>query len=69
MTRKPSWGLWLTWLVAYSAFDLLLSAVLHGGLTWGQALHQAPAAIAGAVAAATLTWLWALRKWYKSDGF
>ena len=63
MRSKPSGGLWLIWLTAYSVLDMVLAALLHGSATWG----QLPGAIEGALFAATLTWVWALRRWYEAD--
>jgi hypothetical protein len=66
MKAKPSWPLWLVCLAFYSLLDEALTALLHGAFKWS----QLPGAIEGAIVGATLTWLWALRRWYKSeDGF
>jgi hypothetical protein len=63
MKSKPSWTLWSIWLIAYTALDLILAFILHGGFHWS----DVPDAVEGAVFAATLTWLFALLKWYKAD--
>jgi len=63
MKNKPSWAFWLAWFVAYSILDIILEALLHRGLQW----NQAPAAIEGAFLGATITWFFALFRWYKSQ--
>ena len=63
MTTKPGWLVFIAWFVAYTILDLIFDYAFRGGLTWSQLLES----IAGAVFAATLTWLFALRKWSKSD--
>ncbi len=63
MTHKPGWSLFLAWLIAYAILDLLFDYAFRGGLTWS----QLPESLSGAVFAATITWLFALRKWSKSD--
>jgi len=61
--NKPSWGLWLIWLIAYTALDMVLAWLLHGVTTWS----QLPEAVEGAIFGATVTWLFALYKWHKAD--
>jgi hypothetical protein len=63
MHSKPSWPLFLIWLIAYTILDILIEATLHGHIAWG----QLPGAIEGAILGATLTWLFAYRRWLKSD--
>ena len=63
MKTKPGWPSWFGWLIAYIILDLLFEFALRGNLTWA----QLPESIAGAIFAATITWLFALRKWSKSD--
>ena len=63
MNNKPSWTFWLAWFAAYSILDLILEAVLHGAPRWS----QFPGAIEGAILGATVTWFFALFRWYKSQ--
>ncbi len=63
MKNKPSWGFFLVWLIAYSILDMIVEAVLHGKAAW----NQAPGAIEGAFLGATLTWFFALFRWYKAQ--
>ena len=63
MNHKPGWPLFLAWLLAYFILDLLFDYVFRGGFAWS----RLPESIAGAIFAATITWLFALRKWSKSD--
>jgi hypothetical protein len=63
MKAKPSWGLWLTLLLGYSILDMIVVALLHGGVAW----NQLRGAVEGALFAASVTWLLALYKWHKSD--
>jgi membrane associated rhomboid family serine protease len=62
MRSKPSWGLFLIWLVGYTILDMLLSTLLHGGVAW----RELPGAVGGAVLGAALTWLFAYRRWLNS---
>jgi hypothetical protein len=59
---KPSWTLFVLWLVAYTLLDLLLTALLHTGLAW----NQVPGALGGAAFGAAVTWLFAYRRWLNS---
>jgi hypothetical protein len=61
--EKPSWGFFLTWLIVYTILDMILEVVLHGHLAWS----QLPGAIEGAILGATLTWFFALFRWYKAQ--
>ena len=63
MKNKPSWGFWLAWLIAYSILDMILEALLHSTLAWS----QLPGAIEGALLGATVTWFFALFRWYKAQ--
>jgi hypothetical protein len=63
MKSKPSWGLWLTWVIGYSGLDMVLAALWHGGFAW----DQVRGAVEGALFAGTVTWLFALYKWHKAD--
>ena len=63
MKTKPSWRFFLTWLAVYTALDILLDALLHGHFAW----NQLPGAIEGAILGATLTWFFALFRWYKQQ--
>jgi hypothetical protein len=63
MKTKPGWPSWIAWLIAYIILDLLFEFAFRGSLTWA----QLPESIAGTIFAATITWLFALRKWSKSD--
>jgi prepilin signal peptidase PulO-like enzyme (type II secretory pathway) len=63
MKSKPSWALWFIWLFAYTALDMMFAALLHGGAKW----DQVPGALEGALFGATVTWLFALYRWYKAD--
>ena len=63
MTRKPGLLLFFVWLIAYLILDLLFEYAFRGHLAWS----QLPESFAGSAFAAILTWLFALRKWSKSD--
>jgi len=63
MKTKPGWSLWIAWLIAYIVLDLLFEFAFRGHLTWS----QLPESISGAIFTATVTWLFALRKWSNSD--
>ena len=63
MKNKPSWGLWLTLLAAYTALDMVFEALLHSGVAWS----QLPGAVEDSIIGATATWLFALWKWHKAD--
>jgi len=63
MNRKPGWPLFLAWLFAYLILDLLFDYAFRGHFTWS----KLPESLAGAAFAAILTWLFALRKWARSD--
>jgi hypothetical protein len=63
MNRKPGWPLFLAWLFAYLILDLLFDYAFRGHLAWS----QLPESLGGAIFAAILTWLFALRKWARSD--
>ena len=63
MKTKPSWAFFLTWLIAYTLLDILLEALLHSRLAWA----QLPGALEGALLGATLTWFFALFRWYKAQ--
>jgi hypothetical protein len=63
MKTKPSWTFWSLWAVFYTALDLIIAAVWHGGFAWNQVRD----AVEGAIFAATVTWLFALYKWHKAD--
>ena len=63
MKDKPSWRFFLTWLAVYTILDILLEFLLHDHLAW----NQLPGAIEGAILGATLTWFFALFRWYKAQ--
>jgi hypothetical protein len=63
MKTKPGLRLWLLWFAAYTAIDIIVDYFIHGSLQ----PSQLPADIEGAAFAALLTWLFALRRWSKSD--
>jgi Na+-transporting NADH:ubiquinone oxidoreductase subunit NqrB len=64
MKTKPGWGSWIAWLLAYTILDVLIDVfLLQGSATWS---HIA-GSILPAIFTATLTWLFAYRKWLKSD--
>jgi hypothetical protein len=63
MKTKPGWRLWILWFLAYTAMDILADYFIHSSFQ----LSQLPADIEGAALAALLTWLFALRRWSKSD--
>jgi hypothetical protein len=63
MKDKPSWGLWLIWVVFYTALDMVLARLWHGAFAW----DQVQGAVEGALAGATITWLFALYRWHKAD--
>ena len=63
MTTKPGWPLFFAWLIAYLILDLLFDYAFRGHLAW----EQLPESLSGAIFAAILTWLFALRKWARSD--
>ena len=63
MKNKPSMGFWLAWFIAYSILDIILEAFLHSKLAW----NQLPGAMEGALLGATLTWFFALFRWYKAQ--
>lgn len=63
MKTKPGWPLWIAWLIAYLILDLLFEFAFRGHLTWS----ELPESISGAIFAATITWLFAYRKWSNSD--
>jgi len=63
MKSKPSLRFFLTWLAIYTALDIPLEALLHHQLAW----NQLPSAIEGAILGATLTWFFALFRWYKAQ--
>jgi hypothetical protein len=63
MKKKPGWPLWLLSFVGYVLLDVLFDRLFHGRFQ----SSSLPADIEGAAFAATLTWLFALRKWSKSD--
>jgi hypothetical protein len=63
MKTKPSWGFFFVWLAVYTVLDMILEVVLHGHLAW----NQLPGAIEGAILGATLTWFFALFRWYKAQ--
>ena len=63
MRSKPSWPFFLIWLVAYTVLDILIEALFHGHLAWA----QLPGAVEGAFLGAIFTWLFAYRRWLKSD--
>ncbi len=63
MKNKPSWGFFLSWFIGYIFSGLLLEFLLHGHLAW----NQLPGAVEGAILGATLTWFFALFRWYKAQ--
>jgi hypothetical protein len=63
MKNKPSWRFFLTWFIVYSILDMVLEALLHSKFAW----NQVPRAIEGALFGATLTWFFALFRWYKAQ--
>jgi hypothetical protein len=63
MKNKPSWRFFFSWLIACTALDILLEALLHGHF----ASNQLPGAIGGAILGAGLTWFFALLFWYKAQ--
>ena len=63
MKTKPSWRFFLTWLIAYTVLDILLEALLHNHFIW----TDLPGALEGAILGATLTWFFALFRWYKAQ--
>jgi len=63
MKTKPSGRFFLTWLAVYTVLDILLQALLHNHLAW----NQLPGALEGALLGATLTWFFALFRWYKAQ--
>ena len=63
MKDKPSWGLWLIWVVFYSALDMVLARLWNGAFAW----DQVKGAVEGALAGGTITWLFALYRWHKAD--
>jgi hypothetical protein len=63
MKNKPSWGFFLSWLIVYTLLDILIEAFLHGHLEWG----ELPGAVEGAILGASLTWFFALFRWYKAQ--
>jgi hypothetical protein len=63
MKSKPSWQFWLAWFIAYTLLDIILEAILHSPLRWS----QLPTAIGGALLGATVTWFFALFRWYKAQ--
>jgi hypothetical protein len=65
MKRKPSWGLFWMWAAIYTVLDGIVSAAMDGRFAWS----QLNGVLEGALLAAAITWLFALRKWYKSEGF
>jgi len=63
MKTQPGWPLWLAWFVAYTILDMLFAVVLLHSNAW----NDVAGSLAGAIIAATLTWLFAYRRWLKSD--
>ncbi len=61
MKGRPSWAFWTGWAIAYTVLNLIILAAMHGGLTW----KQVPSAVEDAALGATLTWFFALWRWYK----
>jgi hypothetical protein len=61
MQNRPSWAFWISWTVAYTLLDLMILALMHRRLAWS----QLPGAIEDAALGATLTWFFALFRYYK----
>ncbi|MES2394329.1 MAG: hypothetical protein V4555_22040 [Acidobacteriota bacterium] len=60
---KPTWLMWLAWLIVYTMLDMTLAWMIHSRFTWS----DFPDAFEGALLAATITWLISLYKWHKAD--
>jgi len=63
LKSKPGWGLWWVWAAGYTVLDMLLEVLVHGHMAW----DQVPSAVEGALFGATVTWLFALWRWYKAE--
>ena len=63
MKSKPGLPFFLSWLLACTVLDILLSALLHGHFAW----NQLPNDLGGAILGAALTWFFALLFWYRSQ--
>jgi hypothetical protein len=64
LKNKPSWAFWLLWIAAYAILDTIADLLWqHGHLSWA----QAPGLLEGAIAGASLTWFFALWRWYKAQ--
>ena len=63
MKSKPSWPLFLTWLVIYTALGSLFTYILHGAFLRSDLRDNLESSLFGA----TATWLFALYRWHKAD--
>lgn len=63
MTRKPGWTFWFGGLAIYTVSYMLFELILHGAAAWA----RIPGALTSGIVSTTLTWLFAYRRWAKSD--